>query len=75
LEEDDALTKYLFAKYFGWTPKQVEKMSYRDVLIFKKLIEVEAKEKEYMMSKMEKEVEAKKKEYMMSKMEKKGFWL
>ena len=53
IEEDDALTKYLFAKYFGWTPEQVDRMSYRDVLIFKKLIEVEAKEREYMMSKME----------------------
>ena len=53
VEEEDALTKYLFAKYFGWTPKQVDELSYRDVLIFRKLIEVEAKEREYMMSKME----------------------
>lgn len=53
IREDDALTKYLFAKYFGWTPEQVDRMSYADVLIFRKLIEVEAKEKELMLSKVE----------------------
>lgn len=52
-DEEDAIIKYLFAKYFGWTPEQVGKISYRDVQILKKLMEVDAKEQEIMMSKYE----------------------
>ena len=52
-EEERYLTYYLFAKQFGWTPQQVDKLSYKDVVILRKLIEIEAKEREYMMSKME----------------------
>ncbi len=53
LEEKDALVKYLFAKQFGWTPRQVDELTYREVEIFLRLIEVEGREKEIQMSKME----------------------
>lgn len=52
-EVDKYMTYYIFAKQFGWTPEQVDKMAYKDVRVFKKLLEIEAKEREYMMSKME----------------------
>ena len=50
-EEEDYLTKYLFAKEFGWPPYVVDAIPYKDVIIFRHLIDVDRKNQENLMSK------------------------
>lgn len=54
LDEEDYLTKYLFARMFGWTPEQVDRLSYKDVIVLRKLVEIEQEENEYVMGRKEK---------------------
>ena len=42
-EETGTVIKYLMAREFGFTPKQVEEMSIKDIKAFLKLLEVEKK--------------------------------
>lgn len=49
-EEEDYLTKYLFAKEFGWPPYVVDEMAYKDVIVFRHLIDVDRRNQEYLMS-------------------------
>ena len=41
--ESGAVIKYIMAKEFGFTPKQVEEMHIKDIKAFMKLLEIEHK--------------------------------
>ena len=43
------LLYYLFAREFGWTPEQVDKLDLRTVMFLKRIIEVVYKEEELAM--------------------------
>lgn len=50
-EEEDYLTKYLFAKEFGWPPHIVDTIPYKDVIVFRRLIDADRRNQEYLMNK------------------------
>lgn len=52
-EASEYLIKFLFAKEFGWTPEQVDNMAFKDVLVFKHILEIIARERELMLNRNE----------------------
>ena len=47
IELDDWLVKFLFAEKFGWTPKQVEELSFDELNVFLAMVSGFEKRKEF----------------------------